>query len=506
MEDGLFGDDVLGLDGLGVDSDAFGELVVDSLMSRSCSDMSTASTVSARGSAEPALVIEAFCTFNRVLVHIDYPNASNGWIYRMDLGGCTTHRWDLAGEVSIVAKHSKCAKAMRPKLRPCRNCEHVKWHLECLEACNTFIIFALHDEEAAFNALAPLVLSTPTISDEDVQLYSAFVRKVQCNKRAYSIDEVRARKKLHRERNLRVSLFNGGTGRVDATYDRRRFAGDDLLQLLMDANADDRGNVGNVPLPTVAACADDIVDDASRLASSSALAAPPAPPLPVSTFLVPEQAAFPHLPPSASLSSEYAPLILSAPYVPLLATPTASKAEPVVATVASSPTRNRDVALEIYECILEALIDFGSDDTVTMAADFLADLSSRLSGNLHGIVATLDSKHLTYLYGILGVDHEPTLVVKTSLLQLWINQAACVGRAVCVHIGFLSMHATTTFDEIRTLPLMPCVLTQRELHMHPSYDLAASACLPGTHPVACAYFSPHAPWRVYAATVLPLGF
>lgn len=502
MDDSFLGGGELGIDDW-VGSDTFGELMVDALMPRACSEMSQASTV--RVSPDPTFVIAAFCTFNGLLVHLNYPVAENGWVYRVDQGGHATHRWDLAGEVSIVAKHSTCAKSMRSKLRPCRNCEHKKWRLRCLDTCNTFFVFALHEVDAALRALVPLVLNTPDISDEDVQLYSAFAPKLNRKRQAPYVDPDRARKMMHQERNLRFSLLEGGTGLVATPYVRPRVATDDLFQLLMDADVGDRDSAGehDISPATAAGRAEVLRADDAQPASSGAHTAPPGPQRPGG---VPMQPAFPHAPRSALQVSEGASLVWCAPVASLQPTPTAPRAAPVMPTMLSSPTRNRNTTLAIYDSILETLVGFGADHTVTMSAAFLADLSSRSHRNLHGIAETHDSELLTYLYGKLGIRHDPVLVVKTTLLRLWANLAAGACRDVCAHIGFLSMHATKTFDDLRTSPLMPCVLAKREIHVHPSFELAASACLPGTRPVACVYYSPHAACRVYAATLLPLGF
>lgn len=500
-DDVLFGYDELVHDAWG-DSDMLGELMVDAVMPRSCSDMSLAST--ARGSAEPALVIAAFCTFNGALVHIDYPVAENGWMYRLDQGGYTTHRWDLAGGVSLVAKHNTCAKAMRTKSRLCRNCENKQiWRRVCQEACNTFFVFSLQDVEATVCTLSPLVLDTPHISMEDVQLYSAFAPKTPSSEPSSFVDPVRARKMMDRERTLRFSLLNGGTGRVNAVHHRRSHVEDDLFRLLLDADDGSTFGEPNASSAIAAACAADdmlLVDDAfSSVDHAVALNQPRTSPAAL-------QSAFPPYPPCNLPTIEHAPFVLSAPFAPLTPTPVVPRAAPVLTTVISSPTRNRNIALTIYEAILKVLIESATDDTASMTADFLVDLLSQLPRNLYGISETQDNNLLTHLYGTLGVELDPVLLIKTSLLHLWVNEAASVRRGVCARIGFLSMHSTQTFDDLRNLPLMPCALTEREMHMHHSFQLAKSACLPGTRPVMCVYYLPHATSRVYAATVLPLGF
>ena len=52
------------------------------------------------------------------------------------------------------------------------------------------------------------------------------------------------------------------------------------------------------------------------------------------------------------------------------------------------------------------------------------------------------------------------------------------------------------FDELCKLPLLPCAVTQNDVHMHATEYIAESATLPGTYPLMCAYSAPHAPAHV----------
>ena len=122
--------------------------------------------------AKPRIIIEAFCVFNSAVVNIAYPTSQQGWVYRADLGGHSLHRWDLGDNTCIVARHSTCAKAMRPRGTPCRNCIMKKtWRRECKEACNTFFLYALVDMNRTLQALSTLIISTLSPSLQDVALY-----------------------------------------------------------------------------------------------------------------------------------------------------------------------------------------------------------------------------------------------------------------------------------------------------------------------------------------------
>ena len=125
---------------------------------------------------------------------------------------------------------------MRPKDKPCRNCENKKrWRRECQEACNAFFIYALTNVGAASYALMTLVLNSAALSLEDQNMWAAFAPKIQYKDRMDNVGESRMHSMICRERNLRYSILNGGTGR--AQYDDHSVhAGDHLLQLLMSGD------------------------------------------------------------------------------------------------------------------------------------------------------------------------------------------------------------------------------------------------------------------------------
>ena len=160
--------------------------------------------------------------------------------------------------------------------------------------------------------------------------------------------------------------------------------------------------------------------------------------------------------------------------------------------------------MHMYDTIADALVDFDANMTVVFTCNLLATLCRQLPRIVHGLTALRDNQLITHLYAIMAVNHSPKLLVKSSILLMWIQQLS-LADTVRVHIGFVSMHSHAAFHELRTLPLMPCAFTQTEVHMHPTFDSATSACVPGTHPLMCAYHSPHTPTHVHASYVLPLG-
>ena len=151
--------------------------------------------------------------------------------------------------MTIIAKHSTCAKAMLPRKRPCRNCENKKvWRRECTEACNTFFLYAVTSVPETLTTLAPLVLNTVTMSVDDVNRYANFAPKINFSQRKKMLTDERIQSMLQRERNFRFSILNGGTGRVNASYHHQRsFAGDDLLQLLMDSGTGLEATLDDAP-------------------------------------------------------------------------------------------------------------------------------------------------------------------------------------------------------------------------------------------------------------------
>ena len=457
---------------------------------RSDSDLSlkTSSTEDAlvfrRGpQATPSLVIEAFCTFNASLVHIDYPGTENGWTYRPDLGGHSMHRWDLGNDVCLVARHSTCSKAMRPRSKPCRNCEMKKtWRRECREACNTFFLFALSDLAKALALLRPLVLQTHVLSSEDVALYTNFTPKLCHARKRGREDMTKMQRMVHLEQNLRFSILNGASGRASV----HRSAGDELFKLLLDADdeEDDEANANRFTSDLfeeeedAAALGDaDAADAADDDANAEMVAVPP--------MMVSDMVTIP------------------VPSKPLLATPVARRmiVTPILATVVSSPLRKRNLAVRTYDAIVDRLIDHESDMSVLFTREMTQAVF--LPCGLHGVADTVNNEFLDHLYAVLNIAHSPMLLVKSSILQLWLVHI--VARDTRVYTGFLSMPSVQAYQEMRSLPLLPTCFTQSEVIMHASYDAASLLCAFGTFPVLCAYHSPHAPRRVYSDRVLPLG-
>lgn len=481
-----------------------GDMMLDTLIPRSHSDMSVASTM---GGHTPLLVIEAFCTFNVTLVHIDYPITKNGWRYRPDQGGHSSHRWDLGHDVCIVAKHSTCAKAMRPKDKPCRNCENKKtWRRECQEACNTFFIYALTDVNAASHALMSLVLNSAALSFEEQHMWAAFAPKIQYKDAMQNVDDARMHSMICRERNLRHSILNGGTGR--AHCGRSVHAGDHLLQLLMSDNDN-----GGVSTPSNSSSSDNAFKHSE---ADDAMVDMPEILLLANDF-------HPIVPQAPLAIADQGAIKLSAPVGPLIATPIARRQEvvvtrgyargdgAVVASVVSSPMRTRNATVGIYEELLTELLSGvgGPVLSTTLSQEALSMLTKKLPPNRHDATELVENNVLTKCFTVIGSTRTPKMLIKSALLSIWIVMAHAQNvqnTSITLHTGYLSMHSVAVFDEMCKLPLLPCAVTQSEVQVHATYDVAESATLPGTHPILCVYYAPHAPARVYPTNLLPIGF
>ena len=188
---------------------------------------------------------------------------------------------------------------------------------------------------------------------------------------------------------------------------------------------------------------------------------------------------------------------------PMLDTPTARRPKPIVATVISSPMRKRNIAMEAYDALLDRLIDFDAKMEVVILPSSVVSLISRFPLGFHGIAELHPNALLTHLYQILGIPHQPILVVKSSVLQSWVQRI--VTEEVRVKIGFVSMPSLQIYHDVRTQPLLPCFLTETDVYIHETFDLASSACVTATTPLMCAYYEPHGPNQVYGHRILPIG-
>ena len=106
-------------------ADDDGELKAMLVAPRTCSGLSDSSASSLASSSLPSFSfnttsdlvgeVKAYCRFTHELVRVRFPMDANGWLYRIDLGGTSQHRWDHSGILNMVVRHSTCMKAVLPR-------------------------------------------------------------------------------------------------------------------------------------------------------------------------------------------------------------------------------------------------------------------------------------------------------------------------------------------------------------------------------------------------------
>ena len=118
--------------------------------------------------------VKAYSRFTHELVRVRFPMDANGWLYRIDLGGTSQHRWDHSGILNMVVRHSTCMKAVLPRTI-CRNCNMREyWRVKCGDPDDTFFIMCEHTVslESATQILRHVQIGQPIpITDGDIQLY-----------------------------------------------------------------------------------------------------------------------------------------------------------------------------------------------------------------------------------------------------------------------------------------------------------------------------------------------
>lgn len=143
--------------------------------------------------------VKAYCRFTHELVRVRFPTDANGWLYRIDLGGTSQHRWDHSGILNMVVRHSTCMKAVLPR-SVCRNCNMKEyWRVKCGDPDDTFFIMCEHAAsiDAATQILRHVQIGQPIpISDADIQLYEnaqVSLFNVSPRKRPIDLDDKRRR-------------------------------------------------------------------------------------------------------------------------------------------------------------------------------------------------------------------------------------------------------------------------------------------------------------------------
>lgn len=190
---------------------------VDSLFSdipipRSGSELSVSSdtsvaTVATLATVTPTSLIKAFCTFNGYFLYMQYPSDSNGWSYRADIGGNSQHRWEWGDAITLMVRHSTCARAVIAR-KICRNCEmKAIWRKECSDPCNTFYVLASKTVPLCIAALQRLVMKSHAATPNEYQLYMAHCPKASTSrKRSLADPEEKMKRMLWLEQKMRVAV------------------------------------------------------------------------------------------------------------------------------------------------------------------------------------------------------------------------------------------------------------------------------------------------------------
>ena len=433
--------------------------------------------------ASPTVMIEAFCMFDCRIIQIEYPTAENNWIYRPELGGHSLHRWDLDGEEAcMLAKHSTCSKAMRPRGKLCRNCDMKKtWRRECAESCNIFFIYALSDATSARQAIAHLFNHSFTPSNEEMRLYISFAPKIPTRPKRSAQERSKMERMLQMERNLRHSVTGAS---------RQEDPGAQLLNLLLDA--DDSSPECETQLLLTAPSADDDTDASASLFESQRPHSADEHTATLASFL---EGPFVFRPVSSNSVAATTPDTLA---------PSPRPAEALQGgTLQNSTSMKCAVAKHTYDAIVDLLIEFDARMSVRISTSVATALVSRFPLGFHGLSKLEDSEFLSHLYAIMGIAHQPFLLMKTSLLQVWVNGLTLCERRV--YIGFVSMPTARVYQEMRTMEVLPCIFTENEISIHDTFETAKAQCTAGTDPCMCAYHSPHAKGRVFAEKLLPIA-
>lgn len=156
----------------------------------------------------------AFCKFTRELIRMRFPSDTSGWTYRVDLGGTSQHRWDYAGVLVLVVRHSTCMKAVIPRAM-CRNCQMKEiWRRECAQPDDTFFLLTEMSvlDELAIQALRQVQIGeTIPIIDSEMQLYDIAQicpLSVSPRKRAVNADEKRKKMEMLRRQVCSLSVVS----------------------------------------------------------------------------------------------------------------------------------------------------------------------------------------------------------------------------------------------------------------------------------------------------------
>lgn len=179
--------------------------------------------------------IRAFCPENKRVVHMEYPDPSNGWSYSH--ASCRNmHQWTHGQELILSGRHRTCGNAVFPRAQKCHACSNPHWRLVCTEPCNTFFLTVL-DSPLSISKLSQLVHDSRPASPEELSAYQRCSPTSKMLRKSASpphLDDDRRERLEKCERVFHESVRSKSaedlSGVVQATEE------DDLLQVLLDDN------------------------------------------------------------------------------------------------------------------------------------------------------------------------------------------------------------------------------------------------------------------------------
>jgi hypothetical protein len=418
-----------------------------------------------RPAPKQLLLIEVFCTFNGWIVRIEYPSEENGWCYRADLGGHSSHRWDFSNVMILMARHSTCGRSVFPR-EMCRNCVMKQiWRTACIDPCNTFYLQAMHTVQACIDALRPIIYEASEATENQSSLYLLNAPKTTVSRKRVSDAESKAARMHKLERALResVAVANGAS----LIPEQQSF----LAELGSELDKKD----ASYAMPSIDLSP--TVDHSSYFAALS----PASPPL----LPMPAMVVSPERPISGSLL-----LPAAAPMLTFLHPP---------------PTRviGHD-APSAYKAFIE-LLDFDQNKekllSQVMIQTFIADNPQmKTTFSMLGINEKLNR----IASKLAGMKKSCQLLIKTVLSD-WIGEVYKLSAATCkitIGVGFYAAPSLSVYHDIyrsETLPRFVVNATHRIEH-----DFKTALSRAHGHPLLVVFHGGAFP-MIPGANLLPLG-
>ena len=169
------------------------------------------------------LLIQAFCVLTGLIVTLHFPgDGVGGWVYREDIGGQISHRWDFQGSLMLLSRHSSCLKSIIAR-DTCRNCfMKAVWRRECSDPEHSFFLLNIAGGTNCDSALSRISLHCENIDSASAAAFARNVPKAHFRKRTLDAKtrnrqlsrlraHLSARTDAKRQRCTEPELFNLGS-------------------------------------------------------------------------------------------------------------------------------------------------------------------------------------------------------------------------------------------------------------------------------------------------------